>query len=119
MVKKWKDEAARYVLGCREIRLAYRSLPILNALENLISSPLFDLLCDVVYYHLRQVTDDDFTDVTLFIGEYFSFLLKHIQGAEVAPFAFKFVLQFSDSVLNSSTLERRFLSSLPVWRTRR
>jgi hypothetical protein len=106
VVNKWNGEAARWVVGCREVKLGYRSLLILNALGGSISAPFVSLLCDAVYYHLGQVSDDDLTDVTLFIGECFSFLLKHIRDAEVAPFALKFALQFSECVLNNSTLER-------------
>lgn len=104
--EEWGNEALKWVVGSKSIRLASVSLEVYNQ----IKKPAFDqcVLARVVLYHVQRTP----TEVRDLIMESFAYLANNFTGNEV--FATDFLMSFIDSpiyVATSSTLLLKVLSS--------
>ena len=104
--EEWGNEALKWVVGSKSIRLASVSLEVYNQ----IKTPAFEpsLLARVVLYHVQRSP----TEVRDLILESFGYLANNFAGNEV--FAVDFLMSFLDStiyVATSSSLLLKILSS--------
>ena len=93
-IRKWSLEAMRWVVGCKDLKIAYRSLVILNSLNYFLNPAFPKLLADAVKYHLLNVVDNQFDEIALFVGEAFTLLTNHLNEPAISDFAFRFASSF-------------------------
>ncbi|OHT00499.1 hypothetical protein TRFO_32767 [Tritrichomonas foetus] len=93
-IVKWSQEAIRWAIACCDIKIGYRSLVILNALQTELPQSFIPLIAKAVLYHLSRVSEDDCQEVALFVGECFDIFYRQINNADVATFAFRFASLF-------------------------
>lgn len=110
-IEKWSNEAMRWVVGCCDIHLAYRSLVIMNALDCTIPSTYVPLLCDAVHYHLGRASEDNCDDVVDFVAVCFELLYKPISTGDVSILA----LQFANVFLNSRIFDKALRMAFPIF----
>lgn len=111
-IEKWSNEATRWAVACCDIKIAYRSLVILNALQGPVAPSFVQLLSDAVVYHLSRASEEDCNDVAKYIGECFEVLYHHIDLADCASFAFR----FASSFLQSPTFQSKCLKrAMPIF----
>lgn len=99
VIDNWAQEAARWVVGCNEIKLSYRSLVILNCLSTRLKDNKFDpnfdsLLFEAVSYHLSEAKIDDCEYLVRFVGESFNSLYLHLDSTNLPNLAFRYASAF-------------------------
>lgn len=110
-IEKWANEATRWAIGCRNIKIAYRALVILNALHGSISSSFVSLLCEAVTFHLSRFSEDACEDVVMYISECLEVLFNHIDSSDIASFAFR----FSSVFLRCRAFEQCITKAMPIF----
>jgi hypothetical protein len=110
LLEKWAKEALRWVLGCNDVRTAYRSLVIFNALHSEVLGQCLPVLAHAVAFHITQVIADArrAPDIAAFVGESFCLLENHLDAdPEIVAFAFPFASAFLTCPLfQSNCLDR-------------
>ncbi|OHT03415.1 hypothetical protein TRFO_06631 [Tritrichomonas foetus] len=115
-IEKWTQEAIRWVVGCNDIKLAYRSLVILNGLGSTFQTEQHfeSLLFEAVSYHLSCVTPDDYEDVVKFVGESFKTLNQQLNNPDIANLAFHYASAF----IGCTQFENKCLEkAMPIFKT--
>ncbi|OHT05776.1 hypothetical protein TRFO_26463 [Tritrichomonas foetus] len=91
---KWSNEALKWAVACKDLKIAYRSLVIYNFLVTNLPRSFPRLINESVLYHMNQVNEDNCEQVGLFVSEVFKALLKEIDEPDFANYAFNFASSF-------------------------
>ena len=115
-IEKWAQEAMRWVVGCNDIKLAYRSLVILNGIGETLEQDFELLLFEAVSYHLSQFQSegsvfgsDESEDIIRFVAETFKTLNSHLDVPDLANLAFHYASSFIGcTTFEDNCLEKAF-----------
>jgi hypothetical protein len=103
-IRKWALEAARWVAGCNDLQIGYRSLIILRALGGRI---IPSLLVNAAAFHFGKINNNRVQEFADFIGECFTMLEAQMEDPEISPLAFKFASAFLNCPsLRTSAMEK-------------
>lgn len=93
-IDKWSQEAFRWAVACCDIKRAYRSLVIFNALNTILPQQYIPLLIKAVQYHLSRVSEDDCGEVALYVGVCFEVFQGQLEVSDIISTAFNFASLF-------------------------
>lgn len=92
-LESWGNEGLKWVIGCKTLQLASKSLKIFNLILKPINIDVAKLVCKSVMYHMNN--DNDINSIAEYISDTFSVFNACFQSNE--QYAFDYLMCFVDS----------------------